>query len=1061
MPELTPKFNPHPAKRESRAIIRNACQIAFAELQVTSNFTFLTGASHPDELVVRSAELGYRAIAITDTNTLAGIVRAHVAAKQLGVRFIVGCRLVLADPADLAMLVYPTDVASYGRLCRMLTLGKRRTTKGNCRLSLEDLLDYSAGLVAVAIPPARIDDDYLVHLQTLGKCFDDDRLSIAASCCYSHDDAARLREVASLAQSAGVPMVATQDIYYHLPERQLLQDVLTCIRHGCTLEQAGYRLMSNAERYLKPPEEVARLFAKYPRAVARSVEIVDRCGGFSLDQICSQYPVEVVPEDVTPDEHLAALAWNGAAWRYPAGVSVTVKAQLQHELELIDELKLAHYFLTVHDLVRWSRQQGILCQGRGAAANSAVCFCLGITEVDPDRIDVLFERFVSRSRNEPPDIDIDFEHERREEAIQYLYRKYGRDRAALTAEVITYRGRSAVRDVGKALGLSLDTIDVLAKDIDWWSGQAPDADTSEALGFTRAGVTMRHLLLLTAQIQGFPRHLSQHVGGFVLAQTPLCELVPIENAAMPDRTVIEWDKDDLDALGLIKVDVLGLGMLTCIRKCFELIESNGGPSLSIATLPPEDQVTYDMICRADTVGVFQIESRAQMSMLPRLRPRCFYDLVIEVAIVRPGPIQGDMVHPYLRRRMGEEDVPNQTEAMARILQKTLGVPLFQEQAMQLAIDCAGFTPDEADSLRRAVTGFRRYGDIETFEQKFIGGMTGRGHPHEFAVRCFEQIKGFSSYGFPESHAASFALLVYASCFLKCHYPAAFAAAIINSQPMGFYAPAQIVADARRHGIDVRCIDVHHSSWNCTLEEGEDAIRLGMRRVRGLREDDAERIAAAVRSQGPFESIESLWRASGATARGMRCLAAADAFGSMGLDRQSSLWHARKLRNADAPLFESCELHTADRPVALPTLPKLRHVVQDYNVVGLSLRDHPLRFLRCWLDTQRVSCARDLADERHFPKGRGVAVAGLCLVRQRPGTAKGITFMTIEDETGMANLIVHPRTYDHFRRVARHATAFLARGRVDRNGSVVHVIVASLLSLDDRLERMRSTSRDFR
>ena len=1104
MPEAAPKSRPHPSNVRSDAplAVRAGGSACFAELAVTSNFTFLTGASHPDEYARRAAELGYRGIALTDTNTLAGIVRAHSAAKEAGVPFIAGCRLVLADPRHFTVLVYPTDVASYGRLCKLLTLGKRRAPKAHCHITLEDLLEHSYGLLAIAVPPRRIDDAYFAQLRKLKGWFDDDRLSISATCCYGPDDAARLREIARLCDETRLPMVAVQEAHYHVPGRRMLQDVVTCIRHGCALDEAGHHLLPNGERYLKPPQEIDRLFRGYPSAVARTMEIARRASGFSLDQLRYQYPSEVVPEGATPIGHLTRLTWEGAAWRYPDGVTDKVRSQIAYELALIEELQYAHYFLTVHDLVRYSRSIGILCQGRGAAANSAVCYCLGVTEVNPAFIDVLFERFVSRERKEPPDIDIDFEHERREEAIQYLYQKYGRDRAALTAEVITYRGRSAVREVGKALGLSLDVVDRLAKNIDWWGKQGPESETLRLLKLDPKDVTIAHFLRLSLEIQGFPRHLGQHVGGFVLTETPLSQLVPIENAAMPDRTVIEWDKDDLDAMGFIKVDVLGLGMLSCLHKGFDLLDRHHNRPMTIATLPHEEPEVYDMICKADTVGVFQIESRAQMSMLPRLRPRCFYDLVIEVAIVRPGPIQGGMVHPYLRRRMGKEKITYASLAAERILRKTLGVPLFQEQAMQLAIDCAGFTPDEADKLRRAVTGFRRYGDLEDFQSRFISGMIGNGYERSFAERCFEQIKGFSSYGFPESHSASFALLVYASSWIKCHYPEVFACALLNSQPMGFYAPAQIVIDAQRHGVEVRAVDVHFSQWECTLEESDEgaekrhegALRLGMNRVKGLRQEDAEAIVSAVKREGLFTSIEALWKASSASTRAFRLLAAADAFGSMGLDRQSALWHARKLRDEEVPLFDlKHQIFDPDRsdnqaellphgrgsserdrsgsdlapsclprdlPVPLPKLPELRHVIQDYGTIGLSLRRHPISFLRDYLSSRRAITAEQIVDPKRYPSGRGVTVAGLCLVRQHPGTAKGITFMTLEDETGVVNLVVRPQVYDRFKRIVRGAGSLLVRGRVDRAGEVIHVIATSLESLDDRLLDLRTVSRDF-
>jgi error-prone DNA polymerase len=1077
MPEAPyEKARPHPSKATAQ-VVRCGSDVDYAELQLTTCFTFLRGGSHPEEYVAHAAELGYRALAITDTNTLAGVVRAHSAATQIGIPLIVGCRLVFEPPAappGFGVLVYPTDVASYGRLCRLLTLGKRRADKGDCLLTPHDLIDHAAGLLAVAVTPEVIDDRCIEMLRGLRRVFDDDRFSLSASCGYGHDDRDRLRRLADLADHVGAPLVATSDAHCHTAARQPLQDVLTCIRLGCTLEEAGTGLLPNAERRLKPPEEWARLFADYPGAIARTVQIAQYAAGFSLDQLRYQYPSEVIPAGLTAMQHLAELTRTGAADRYPAGVPAGVAAQIDHELRLIDELQFAHYFLTVEDMVRFARSRGILCQGRGAAANSAVCYCLGVTSVDPARIDVLFERFVSRERNEPPDIDIDFEHERREEVIQYLYRKYGRDRAALTAEVITYRGRSAVREVGKALGLSLDTVDRLARTLSWWGGAAPHRDEVQKLGLDPDDRTIRHLLRLSGEIQGFPRHLSQHVGGFVITQRPLCELVPIENAAMEDRTVIEWDKDDIDALGMLKVDVLGLGMLTCLRKTMTLVSESrpGEPALQLHTIPAEDPATYEMVQRADTVGVFQIESRAQMSMLPRLKPACFYDLVIEVAIVRPGPIQGDMVHPYLRRRSGEEPIEYADETMRRVLGKTLGVPLFQEQAMQLAIHAAGFTPDEADKLRRAVTGFRRYGDIETFRDQFVGGMLDRGYDRLFAERCFRQIEGFSTYGFPESHAASFALLVYASAYLKRHHPAAFACGLLNSQPMGFYAPAQIVRDAQQHGVEVRPIDANCSAWDCTLESPADGsddavdpasrpvLRLGMRLIKGLRQRDADRIRDAAVTHGPFDSVEAMWRASEVPARAIRRLARADAFGSLGLDRQAALWQAQKLRDVHAPLFATAPA-ADDGDAPLPAIPALRKVLQDYASTGLSLKSHPIAFLRRWLDSRGVVQAVTLQDAAVTPHGRSLAVAGVCLVRQRPGTASGITFMTLEDETGVANLIVRPAVFERCRAAARDGNVLLAFGRVERQGMVVHVKAHRITSLDAHLRELTSQSRNFR
>jgi error-prone DNA polymerase len=1054
---------------------------AYAELSVTSNFTFLTGASHPEELVRRAAELGYQAIAITDTNTLAGIVRAHTAAREAGIPLVVGCRLALADAPPV--LVYPMDRPAYARLCRLLTLGKRRAPKGECHLMLHDLLEHADGLMAVVEAPGGPDERSVDVLRTLRAAFDDDRLSLAASCAARGDDAERIGRISALGAAARVPLVATGQVLYHSPERRALQDVLTCIRLGCTIEEAGLRLEANAERHLKPRDELARLFRSLPGAVARTAEIARRAAGFSLDQLRYEYPMEPCPPGISPTEHLKRQAWAGAAKRYPGGIPESTRRALDHELALIAELKYEAYFLTCYDIVNFARSRGILCQGRGGAANSAVCFCLGITEVDPATHSLLFERFISRERREPPDIDIDFEHERREEVLQYLYEKYGRERAALTAEVISYRGRSAVREVGKAMGLPADAVDAMARSLDLWGEAASDQRIREA-GLSPGDPTVRLVTELSAALAGFPRHLSQHVGGFVITQSPLSELVPIENAAMDGRTVIEWDKDDIDAMGMLKVDCLGLGMLTCIRKGFALVDSLGVPTpagcpLSIAGVmarEPSSPEVYDMLCRADTVGVFQIESRAQMSMLPRLRPRCFYDLVIEVAIVRPGPIQGGMVHPYLRRREGREAVEFPGPEVERVLKRTLGVPLFQEQAMQLAIVAAGFTPDQADGLRRAMAAWKRKGDaIYRYGQQLIDGMLAKGYPRDFAERCFEQIKGFSEYGFPESHAASFAILVYVSAWLKRHHPAAFACALINSQPMGFYQPAQIVRDAREHGVEVRPVDVNRSAWDCTLEgvvpgssgpepsrwgAGGPALRLGMRLVKGLGQADADRIALAARERGPFASVESLWRASGAPARALRRLAHADAFGSMGLDRQGALWRIRPLRDDPLPLFESAQAGAEDGIERLPATSAAHRVFHDYASTGISLKAHPVSFIRGVLDGMGAIPAADLRSERLCPSGRLAAVGGIVLCRQRPSTASGTVFITLEDETGSANLILWSDTFERYRRTARLSTLLLARGMIERQGEVVHLHVAHLECLDEHAESLPAVSRDF-
>ncbi|MCH9020901.1 MAG: error-prone DNA polymerase [Proteobacteria bacterium] len=879
----------------------------YAELQVTSNFSFLRGASHPDELVAQAAALGLAAIAITDRNTLAGVVRAHVAAREAGVRLVVGARLDFT--CGSSVLCFPQDRAAYGRLSRLLTLGKRRAPKGECRLARDDLYDHGEGQIVVALPPARADlslvsnPAFARRLEELARHFGG-RCYLAAQHLYRGDDARRIAQLARLGARLGAPLIATGDVHAHTPGRRPLQDVLTCIREGCTIAEAGLRLAANAERHLKSGAEMARLFAGHADAVARTIEIAGRCG-FSLDELAYEYPDEIVPEGHTPQSWLVALTRAGARERYPGGVPPKVRAQLDHEFGLIDKLGYAPYFLTVHDIVRFARARGILCQGRGSAANSAVCYCLRITAVDPDKSEILFERFVSAERGEPPDIDVDFEHQRREEVIQYIYAKYGRDRAALAATTITYRGRSAIRDVGKALGLSLDTVGALAGTLAGrYGGDAfCDADL-RGIGLDPKAPGLRRAVRLARALIGFPRHLSQHVGGFVISRGPLSELVPIANAAMPERTVIEWNKDDLDALGLLKVDVLGLGMLTCLRKAFALIARHHGRALDLATVPAEDAATYDMLCAADSIGVFQVESRAQMSMLPRLKPRTFYDLVIEVAIVRPGPIQGDMVHPYLRRRRGEEPVDYPSPELERVLGRTLGVPLFQEQAMRIAVVAAGFSPGEADALRRAMAAWRRPGMIDGFHDKLVEGMVANGYARGFAERCFRQILGFGEYGFPESHAASFALLAYVSAWLKRHYPAAFTCALLNSQPMGFYAPAQLVRDAREHGVEVRAADVNASDWDCALEaDGESgmALRLGFRQVKGLKQAGIGRLVAN-RGAG-YARVDDLARRAGLSPATLARLARADAFRSLGLDRRQAAWAVRGVDTAPLPLFE--------------------------------------------------------------------------------------------------------------------------------------------------------------
>jgi error-prone DNA polymerase len=912
-----------------------------------------------------------------------------------------------------------------------------------------------------------------------------DRVSLAVSAVYGGDDETRLAHFAALAKRFDIPLLATNHVHYHDPDRRRLQDILACVRHHCTIADAGYRLFPNDQRYLKEPDQMHRLFERYPAAIARGLEIAEQCE-FSLGQLRYEYPDELVPQGQSPLDYLRQLACEGARSRYGNPIPEKIQTLLEHELALIAQLGFEAYFLTVHDLVRFARSRGILCQGRGSAANSAVCYCLGVTSVDPNAIDILFERFISAARNEPPDIDIDFEHERREEVIQYIYEKYGRERAGMTAEVITYRGRSAVRDVGKALGLSLDLVDQMAKKLDWWHRGTIQNEMLQQLGLDPADRTVRQIIDLTSQLLGFPRHLSQHVGGMVMTRGPLCELVPIENASMPDRTVIEWDKDDIDTLGILKVDALALGMLTCISKAFKFINEDPHPDplpeyrarerYELHTIPPDDPAVYDMISDADTVGVFQIESRAQMSMLPRLRPRCFYDLVIEVAIVRPGPIQGNMVHPYLRRRNGEEAVTYPSEALRNVLEKTLGVPLFQEQAMRVAMVGAGFSAGEADQLRRAMAAWRKSGAIERFYPMIINGMLGNGYTREFAEQCFNQIKGFGEYGFPESHAASFALLVYVSAWIKRYYPAAFAAALLNSQPMGFYAPAQIVRDAREHGVTVLPVDVNHSDWDCTLvahdhghpegvsmgpksEWGKPgpALRLGFRLVKRLREDHAQQLVEARRRCGAFTSVAQLHRDAALPAHGVRRLAEADAFGSLDLNRRPAVWESLELKDEEPTLFDEVDPSALGAQPSLPEMPLGQEVMTDYATTTLSLKKHPIELVRDHLKALKITTAAQIAET---PDGKWVKVAGLVLIRQRPGTASGVVFETLEDETGVVNLIIRPDVFDRYRPAARHAGLLQADGYVQRQGQVVLIMAKRLFDLSHLLAGYQFVSRDF-
>jgi len=1004
----------------------------YAELQCATNFSFLRGASHAEELVTQAKHLGIAAIGITDRNTLAGVVRAHAAAKDMDLKMIVGAKLVLDN---VSLLAYPTNRGAYGRLCRLLSLGQRRAVKAQCILTLEDVYDHADGLI-FALLPENADE-----LETIRKNLRAP-LYLAVNRLYNGNDNAHINMLAELAHKHKVPLLATNDVLYHHPTRRVLQDVVTAIREGVMVAEAGFLLQANAERHLKTPEEMARLFRQHPQAIANTIDIANACT-FSLDELKYEYPEEPIPKGSTPQAHMTHLSWEGAKIRYPEGVPDKVKANIVKELAMIEKLNYAPYFLTVHDIVNFARTRPnpILCQGRGSAANSTVCYVIGITAVDPNQIDLLFERFISEERKEPPDIDVDFEHERREEVIQYLYERYGRERAGLCATVITYRGRSAVREVGKVMGLSEDVTAALAGIV--WGSMREEMHNGrlKEAGLDPDDPLLARVIELADEIAGFPRHLSQHVGGFILTRERLDETVPIGNGAMDDRTFIEWDKDDIDTLGILKVDVLALGMLTCIRKSFELIEAWYGHQYSLATVPREDMGVYDMLCRADSIGVFQVESRAQMNMLPRLKPRCFYDLVIEVAIVRPGPIQGDMVHPYLCRRDGiePEEYPSPNPAfgppdeLRQVLGRTKGVPLFQEQAMKLAMVAAEFTPGEMNELRKAMATFRRCGTIGRLEQKMVSRMVERGYDTEFAQRCFNQIKGFGEYGFPESHAASFAHLVYVSSWLKCYYPAVFATALLNSQPMGFYAPAQIVRDAGEHGVEVRAPDVNFSSWDSTLEgEGEHPnVRLGLREVDGLKELDAKQIKSS-------KTISDLYR-SGIPVSALEKLSSADAFRSVGMDRRAALWEVKALAKAKPlPLFEFADARDQgeETKVVLPEMPLSEHVVNDYQTLKLSLKAHPMSFLRERCKIERVT---DNAKLKLAKNNALVSVAGIVLVRQRPGSAKGVVFLTLEDEFSVCNVVIWPQVLENYRSVVMGARLMLIRGRVQKSNDVLHVV----------------------
>ena len=1114
----------------------------FVELGLTSCFSFLRGASDAADLAMTARSLGYDAIGIADANSMAGVVRIYTEARALQLRPVIGCRIETVE--GLGFLAYPQDRAAYGHLCRLISAGRMATLsgewqdKGVCEISLAMLAEHSEGVQLILLPPRDLAktfnlsrhsgagrnpakppemdsglrrNDGKAMLRLVPSPLPSGSLAdifphltaqlptlchIAASYLYTGGDIARIEALDALAKANSLSILATNDVLYHAPERRPLQDVMTAIRHKTTVARAGFLLEANAERHLKSPEEMVLLFARWPHAIAAAREVADACR-FSLEELQYEYPEEIYPAGRSPREHLEELTWNGVKIRYPSGLPEVVKQTLEYELAMIAKLNLARYFLTIKDIVDFARGQDppILCQGRGSAANSAVCYCLEITAVDPAKHALLFDRFISEERKEPPDIDVDFEHERREEVIQYIYAKYGRHRAGLTATVIHYRPRMAIREVGKVMGLSEDVTSALARTV-WGShGREVGEQHAAEIGMNITDPHLKRVLKLTEQMIGMPRHLSQHVGGFILTQGPLTETVPIGNGAMPERSFIEWDKDDIDALGILKIDVLALGMLTCIRKCLDLLGAHHGRELTLASVPREDPAVYDMLCKGDSLGVFQVESRAQMNMLPRLRPRQFYDLVIEVAIVRPGPIQGDMVHPYLKRRRGAEPVEIPAPApkhgppdeLTSILGRTLGVPIFQEQAMKIALDAAKFSPAEANCLRKAMATFRSRGMVSELEEMMVGRMVARGYDPDFAERCFNQIKGFGEYGFPESHSASFAHLVYVSSWLKCHFPAAFACGLLNSQPMGFYAPAQIVRDAREHGVMVLAADVNRSEWDCMLEEiscrhpGEGrapvemvglnsglrrndenegrfdstiALRLGLRQIDGFPEHAAAQLVAAREAGGAFSDVAAVKERAGLSPAIVERLASADAFSSLQLPRRQALWDARSLiAGAELPLFAAMEARDegAERArTRLPAMPLSEEVVADYQTQRLSLKAHPLAFLRASLGERGFICCSELRARKYRAM---VQVAGVVLIRQRPGSAKGVCFITLEDETGIANIVVWPHVMERFRRVVMGARLLEVRGRVEYDDEVIHIIAAHLHDASDELHRL--------
>ena len=1046
----------------------------YSELHAMSNFSFLQAASHPEELIHQASSFGMKAIAITDINSVTGLVRAHLAAKDKGIKLVIGARLTFEDGPDL--LIYPTNKAAYGCLTKLLTLGKRRAVKGSCKLYLSDLnkseFCYGEGQIVIVVPPSDIFvstsivsykircrnkqqsnhisffeikktfKKQLFHLKKFFKEF----VYLSVSYNYSYKSKKRISALSQLSTFYNIPLVATNDVLIHSPSRKPLLDVITCIRNGVTIHEAGYLLGPNAERHLKSPNQMAKLFLELPDAILRTSEIVDLCQ-FSLDELSYEYPCDLVPFNSTLESELSRLVSEGAKKRYPSGVPKKVFTQIKYELKIINSLGFAPYFLTVYDIIRYAESQNIFCQGRGSAANSVVCYCLGITAVDPNRIELLFERFISADRGEPPDIDIDFENGRREEVIQYIYKKYGREKASMTATVITYKTKGALREVGKVLGLSEDNITTLQK-ISWRRCLSDITDKHiQDFGLDPTASAIRMTIFFADEIRSFPRHLSQHTGGMVISNRPLCEIVPIANAAMAERTVIEWDKNDLDTLGILKIDILALGMLTCIHKAFDLISSYYGKVFDLANIPSEDPMVYSMLCKADAVGVFQVESRAQMSMLPRLKPRSFYDLVIEVAIVRPGPIQGDMVHPYLRRRNGKESIYIPSKKLNPILKKTLGVPLFQEQAMKIAIVAANFTPQEADRLRRTLSTFRNSNDINILEKKFLYGMKRNGYDSNFAKYCFKQIASFSNYGFPESHAASFALLVYISSWIKCHYPAVFTCALLNSQPMGFYAPAQLIRDAKAHGVEVKPICINASYWDCTLESssGGPILRLGFRQIKGIRKSDILRLIELRNT--PFKNISNLYFRTKLSKVVLEYLAQADVFHSLEIKRHEAVWEIKGIDdNNSSTLFAN--IKKQETQVNLSDLCFKREVIEDYKTTRLSLKSHPLATIRAKLTDIGYNKCNILASTDLRKK---VRISGLLITRQQPASAKGIIFITIEDESAFANLIVLPNILEKFRYNILAASILGVTGTVQREGIVTHVLVEEAVDLSTLMQ----------